>query len=703
MLKKLLLICALGSTFGLTAQSTLDGYCSSKTVEQEIQARQDLSDEQKAELIAEHQRYEEAVSKKAREIILQKEDPIYVIPVVFHIFHKQGIENISEDQVRDCLRVMNEEFNGRNTKISQVVADFKDIVGDTKIEFRLATLDPQGNCTNGINRYYHNDPYFTSKTPIEALKPQYTWPSNKYLNCFIVGSIESDGTSRTLGYATFPGGNATKDGLVMVHDGIGAIGTGSSQNQSVATHEIGHWLGLSHTWGNFGASGDIANCSNTNGDGIDDTPLTKGSPSVCDLNEASCGSKANVQNFMDYSFCYCMFTKGQSAKMRATLETNTSRKNMWQPANLTVTGCDYVTGQQPDNLCKADFMVSTLKPICEGNSITYTDYSYGSVTTWNWSFPGGNPATSNEQNPTISYPTAGTYSATLTVGDGVSTVSTTKNSQAQVVSNSALALPYTQNFANLSALSPDFITVNADNDRTWELKTGAGFDDTKAVYIQNRSVSGSGKIDDLISNTVDLTGYAQPVLRFKYAYARKSSTSQDQLSIFVSSDCGVTWNQRKLISGTLLRTGSDTPTGDFVPTSSEWKSSDVSLSSFKEPGVRVKFSWKNEGGNNVYLDNINIGEINVSVSELSASGYNLGLYPNPADQSTKISFETDKTANSSLVVYDLVGKKVKTIFEGSLSAGDHNYSVDRDNLTPGIYFVKLRIDNEEVTKKLIFK
>jgi len=699
MLRRLLLTCVLGFSVAFSTQAQ---FCGSKTPIEEIEERTDLTDQQKADMIAEQQHMEEMINKRAAQILREKDETVYVIPVVFHIFHKMGPENISEAQVRDCLRVMNEEFNGTNAKISSVHADFKSIIGDTKVEFRLASRDPQGNCTNGINRYYHQNPYFDSKSPCDSLKRIYIWPRDKYLNCFVVGSIESTGTGRTLGYATFPGGQANVDGLVMVHDGIGAIGTSNPTNQSVATHEIGHWLGLFHTWGN-GACGNAANCGG-NGDGVTDTPPTVGSCSTCDLNEATCGTRANVQNFMDYSFCYCMFTMGQSARMRSSLETVAVRKNLWQAANLTATGADYDPAFPPNNLCKADFMVSTVLPICKGKSVTYTDYSYGSVTSWNWSFPGGNPSTSTEQNPTVTYPNEGIYAATLTVGDGTNTITTTKNEILQVLPTDALPLPYIQPFANLSALSPDFTAVNPDKDKTWELKTGVGFDDSKCVYIQNRLVTGSGKADDLITNTFDLTNFNQPVIRFKYAYARKSTTSDDVLSIYVSTDCGQTWNLRKIIKGTTLKTGADTPGSvDYVPTANDWKSTEVALTNFKTSGVRVKFDWVNGSGNNLYLDNINIGEINVGVDELSSTGFNFGLYPNPTDQSANVSFELNEPSNTSVTLFDLLGKKVRTIQQGRISAGDHSLSIEKENLTPGIYFVKLRVDSQEFTKKLIFK
>lgn len=703
MLKKLTLVAALFASFTAFSQNFSDGYCGSKTIEQEIQNRTDISESEKARLIAENQAYEQAVSKRADMIYVErneKDDPVYVIPVVFHIFHKFGPENISEAQVKDCLRAMNEEYNAKNPRLSQVVDDFKPIIGTGKIEFRLATRDPQGNCTNGINRIYNPNTYYTSQAPIQALKPQYIWSRDKYLNCFIVGSIESSNGGRTLGYAQFPGGNAGTDGLVMVHDGIGAIGTGSPSNQSVASHEIGHWLGLSHTWGNCASAGDAAACNCD--DGIQDTPNTKGSPSVCDLNEASCGPKANVQNFMDYSFCYAMFTQGQVARMRSVLETNASRKSLWQPANITATGADYDPASPPAPLCKAEFLPSTFSPICEGNSIKFTDYSYGSVTTWSWEFEGGTPATSTEQNPVVTYATPGDYNVKLTVSDGPNSVETTKTDLIKVMSSNALAIPYIQPFAGMTTLAPDFTVNNPNNDKTWEFNSNTGVADSKCIYIQNRSITGTDKVDELITNTVDISNLTAPVLRFNYAYARKNANSVDELNVYASSDCGITWVKRKVIKGSTLKTGNDTPTGDYVPTASEWKLAEVNLSSLKTDGLRLKYEWINKAGNNVYLDNVYIGEA-TGIEENLESMLNMEVYPNPADQSAQFSFELNASANTKVELFDLLGKKVRTVQSGALGQGAHQFELGRENVTPGIYFVKLSVDNHQYTKKIIFK
>ncbi|MES2628021.1 MAG: M43 family zinc metalloprotease [Bacteroidota bacterium] len=703
MLKKLTLAIALFGAVNAIGQTKTTGYCGSVTIEQQIADRTDISEAEKARLLAEYHAQEEAIGKRADLLYNNrnlKEDEVYVIPVVFHIFHKNGPENISEAQVRDCLRVMNEEFNKENARLSAVIPEFQGIIGDGKIEFRLATRTPQGGCTNGINRYFNANTYYTSQAPIQALKPAYIWPREKYLNCFIVGSIESSGGGRTLGYAQFPGGAANTDGLVMVYDGIGSIAPSNPTNQSVATHEIGHWLGLFHTWGNCAAAGDAAACNCD--DGVTDTPNTKGSPSTCNLSEASCGPLANVQNFMDYSFCYAMFTEGQVARMRSVMQTDNARKNLWQPANVTATGTDYPLGSPPSPLCKADFLTNNSGPVCQGNTVQYTDYSYGSVTSWNWTFEGGTPATSTQKNPTVTYATPGTYKTTLVVSDGTNSVDTVKNNFVTVLTGNALGTPYLQTFTSVTSLAPEYSVVNPNSDKTFELNLNVGNGDSRCVYIQNRVVAGLGREDELVSNTIDLTNANNPVLRFNYAYARKNNSSTDELNVYTSTDCGLTWAKRKVLKGTTLRTGADKPTGDYVPTATEWKRTELSLNSTKVQGLRFKLEWINQGGNNVYIDSIMIADASTGIDEAFEANLNLGIYPNPANESSEVSFDLLNSATSTIELFDVLGKKAKTIQNGNLSAGQHKFTINRDNLNTGVYFVKITIDNREVTKKIIF-
>ncbi|MGV3638053.1 MAG: M43 family zinc metalloprotease [Flavobacteriales bacterium] len=366
----------------------------------------------------------------------------YVIPVVFHIIHNNGPENITDAQVHDAMRVLNEDFNRQNADWDNVRPEFLDIVADVGIEFRLATRDPQGNCTNGITRTVSP----LTNEGAEQMKALISWPRNKYMQVWVAAS--ADGAA---GY-TFRPGSAQffpeEDGIVVQHLYLGSVGTSSPSRSRTLTHEVGHWLNLAHTWGNSNNPGLPENCLED--DGVSDTPNTEGW-TTCSLNGASCGSELdNVENYMEYSYCSKMFTEGQKVRMIAALNNSTAQRNqLWLENNLTATG---VNGNA--TLCAASF-ISNTREICAGGTVVFTDQSYHNITSRTWNFPGGEPSSTTDPVVVVTYPTGGTYSATLTVSDGQGSLSTTQQDIVVVLSNPGTAPPVTEGFE--SANQPDDI------------------------------------------------------------------------------------------------------------------------------------------------------------------------------------------------------------------------------------------------------
>jgi len=170
----------------------------------------------------------------------------YIIPVVVHVIHYGGTENISKEQIEDQIRILDEDFRRLNADTINTPTDFLPLAADADIEFRLAQLDPQGNCTDGIVRVYSNLT-FNARDNVKALS---YWPSNKYLNVWVVASIANSSGSPgdVIGFAQFPGGAAATDGVVIKHDFMGSIGTAASSGGAgrTTTHEVGHWLNLRH-------------------------------------------------------------------------------------------------------------------------------------------------------------------------------------------------------------------------------------------------------------------------------------------------------------------------------------------------------------------------------------------------------------------------------------------------------------------------
>src|SRR5690606_29008334 len=144
------------------------------------------------------------------------------------------------------------------------------------------------------------------------------------------------------------------------------------------------------------------------------------------------------------------------------------RNQLWQPANLVAAGLDGSA-----LLCVADF-TSTRPSICAGGTVTFTDVSYHGVTTHAWDFPGGTPATSTDPNPAVTYSQPGTYPVSLTVGDGFSTASTTRQGLVTVQADPGASVPFTEGFESYPLLASSPWTVaNPDSDATFDLTSAA--------------------------------------------------------------------------------------------------------------------------------------------------------------------------------------------------------------------------------------
>jgi len=246
---------------------------------------------------------------------------IITIPVVVHVIYNNANQNISDAQIQSQIDVINEDFRRLNGDADNTWSQ----AADTQIEFCMATVDPNGNATNGITRKSSTR---TSWGTNDAMKSTSQggvnpWPTGEYLNmwvCNIGGGI--------LGYAQFPGGAASTDGVVMSPQYFGSSDKGSGfflsapfDKGRTTTHEIGHFLNLRHIWGDGGCGVD---------DFVSDTPESDASNGGCATTHVSCGSLDMVQNYMDYSDDSCMnlFTQGQKNRMRDVLEAGGSRRSL---------------------------------------------------------------------------------------------------------------------------------------------------------------------------------------------------------------------------------------------------------------------------------------------------------------------------------------------------------------------------------------
>ena len=235
------------------------------------------------------------------------------IPVVVHVVWNTNAENVSDNVINNVIAEMNADYQALNSDYGNVRPGFLSSRGNPQITFCLATVDPNGDPTTGITRQQTSRTWFDPDTDTDDMKfaPVGTpaWNSTQYLNIWICDiSSGATGGFVTLGYAYLPVGNmpgSNVDGLVLDYN------YGTSPGSRTATHEIGHYLGLDHPWGN-------GNCNP--GDGISDTPATNSPTYTCsNPNLIKCGTLTQYENFMDYSNCPVMFTNGQVNVMNGVL------------------------------------------------------------------------------------------------------------------------------------------------------------------------------------------------------------------------------------------------------------------------------------------------------------------------------------------------------------------------------------------------
>jgi hypothetical protein len=260
----------------------------------------------------------ESYTRAAREGRAALRRGVIRIPVVVHVVLRRPAL-VTDAQVRRQIERLNLDFRMKNPDRAKVPAAFRPLAADAKVEFALARKTPAGKATSGIRRKQTSKASFSHvrddvKDP--ARGGAAAWDPRRYLN-FWVCVLEGG----TLGYGQFPGGPEATDGVVILHTAFGSGGSATAPFDlgRTATHEVGHYLNLSHIWG----ESRIPSCQDD--DFVQDTPpqfdKNYGTPS---FPHVSCNNGPHgdlFMNYMDYvdDEAMFMFTRGQVARMRATL------------------------------------------------------------------------------------------------------------------------------------------------------------------------------------------------------------------------------------------------------------------------------------------------------------------------------------------------------------------------------------------------
>ncbi|GAB4231106.1 MAG: hypothetical protein Tsb0034_03280 [Ekhidna sp.] len=574
--------------------------------------------------------------------------PVYQIPVVVHVFHNGEPvgtgRNLGNERIFAQIDSLNADFRRTNADRINTPEDFLPVAADTEIEFVMARRNPKGNPTNGIVRVRGEKGTYRINSDKLQLRSESHWSPNDYLNIY-VGDFQN-----FIGYAAFPvtdlvgitneSDDFELDAVYVDYEYFGNnpdAPTFESRGRTL-THEMGHFLGLRHIWGDAGCSGD---------DFVMDTPTARfdhgGTTSPCtypipDNVTTTLYDEGNTcteeddpdlpdmfQNYMDYTDDICMnlFTLGQRNRMRIVLENSPRRSSLINSPAL-------IAPVQFTKDLAASRVISPGMIVCEEQITPEVEIvNYGTVSVESFDvtlYIEGNPIGSpvNIDTPidpleriSVSFPdvvvntTQTAYEFRITNIDGGLDDRTTNNTINHIIEHvESTNVPFFQTFETANQLVGN-IGVN----QPWQVEPApqeSAFNN--ALVLTSFDYEGSTKTDILSTPPLDLSGFEAIELSFDYAYAYKENALYDGLEIWYSYNCGLTYESEPLFSafGPDLSTVPYQTDSEFTPASStEWLSASLliprnSITDSYGNEVLLAFVGFNGMGNNLFIDNIRI-------------------------------------------------------------------------------------------------
>jgi hypothetical protein len=652
---------------------------------------------------------ERLISKWIKNHPQQKTLSSDTIPVVVHVLWNSFSENISDEQIQSQIDVLNEDWARTNADKASTPVVWQSISGSLPYRFKLACKDPNGNLTTGIVRVHTNEASFTADNKIKfnSLGGSDAWNTDKYLNIWVGHMCCS-----IIGYAEFPSLVHTNTfGLVMNTQSFGRVRNVSSpyNRGRTATHELGHCFNLFHIWGDDG--GDC-----TGSDSCADTPNQFAEHYRCVSFPSTDGCSSSspgvmFMNYMDYTddACMNMFTQNQTARMDAAL-------NLFYPSLLSTDGLScpalvsvdagIIRVEKPENgNCETTFSPKVILKNFGANTLTYADVYFSvdgaSPSVFNWN---GSLATSEEEvitlnsvSSSIGVHTFKVYSANPNhVADALAENDTTKIDYE--ITDGYAFTPEKESFESLIFPPINYFTNNFDSSFTWERTKSAHKKGDASMFINNFNYDKRGSVDEFVLPQLNISSIENPQLIFYVAYSLYSNPEgggqhhSDTLEILLSTDCGNSWTSVYKKFGTALTTSSSVySSGNFVPSTDEWRKERVALGEYESSKVLIKFRNITDFENNLYIDDINI------TSSISSDD-GIIIYPNPSTGTFFITNTLSSEREINLQITNTLGE-IMSSESLHLHSGE-TLQYNAAFLSRGIYFITMRSDAGTATTKL---
>lgn len=333
----------------------------------------------------------------------------------------------------------------------------------------------------------------------------------------------------------------------------------------------------------------------------------------------------------------------------------------------------------------------------------YFDGVAGANIIWTGNLSAGTTTVMNLNSIT---PTAGSHTYSYTIS-GVSggDIVTTNNSAIMpfLTPTTYFAAPVVEGFVG-SFPPPNWTVFNLDNGPyTFSKSTLAGGYGTssESVLFQVNSAA-NGDIDDMYLPPSDLTGITNPQIAFDFAYCQVSTSNKDSLGVFVSTDCGSSWNKVYGNGSTGMATAPVNSSTFFQPTATQWSTAIVPLTGYANASqVLVKFQVKGNKGNRLFIDNINLGQMSpTGVKNNSTSNILFDVYPNPAENDVNVFINTTEPKDVKINVISSLGQLVYTK-QHEVQSGANDININLKDIAPGIYFVTMTTGEVTKTQKLV--